>query len=100
MAAYFDLTDLFAFRELGEAYRANVMWIHLPLASLVLAYCRQQFVSYVIYNAHFAIKPSYLVYDKECEESFKKHYVIFPLYKKEECQQTRRATLLVHGWRS
>jgi hypothetical protein len=97
MAAYFDLTDLFAFRELGEAYRANVMWI--PLASLVLAYCRQQFVSYVIYNAHFAIKPSYLVYDKEYEESFKKHFVICS-YKKEECQQTRRATLLVHGWRS
>jgi hypothetical protein len=98
VAASFDLSDLFAFRQFGEANHANVVWI--PLASLVLAYYRQQFVSYVIYNAHFAIKPRDLVYDKECEESFKKHYVIFPLYKKEECQQIRRATLLVHGWRS
>jgi hypothetical protein len=97
MAAYFDLTDLFAFRELGEAYCAHVMWI--PLASLVLAYYREQLVSYVIHYAHFAIKPSDFIDDKECEESFKKHFVICS-YKKEECQQTRLATLLVHGWHS
>jgi len=97
VAASFDLSDLFAFRQFGEAYRAHVMWI--PFASLAFAYYREQLVSYVIYNAHFAIKPRDFIDNKECEESFKKHFVICS-YKKEECQQTRRVTLLVHGWRS